>query len=654
MRTNLLLVALLGLFGCGPQDAVLSLGDGEELSTVSDELLYRASRPPGRSIHIAEVDLCEAGIELRATGPSDGTRTVSSFANRTGALVAINGGHSWSGVPAISAHAGQFFGSADQGDLGQAVFGNGFAEFISQSQPYGPRPGDREVLTGLLTLVHDGVAQHATLPHGEYTCSVQHPRTLLGLSRDKRKLFMVVVDGRAPSAGRTGMTCREAADYMVSIGAHWALNLDGGGSSEMVVGGRIVNVPSDGRERAVPTHLAVVRNPGARGHCPVAPVVAPPAPVQTCGRLASNASLARGEQVTSCNGRFVFAHQGDGNVVLYDGSRALWSSRTNGKSTGSLAMQGDGNLVLYSPAGAPLWDTRTNGRAGASLVVQDDGNVVVSVVGLVLWSTNTAQAAPAPAPAPTPSAPPSGCGAIAVNQELARGAEVRSCNGRFLFAHQGDGNVVLYDGSRALWNTRTNGKATRALVMQGDGNLVLYSSTNTALWHTRTNGRAGASLAVQDDGNVVLKLGAQVLWSTNTAQVAAPPPAPTPAPAPAPTPTPAPTVGCGTLNANDALGVNEALTSCDGRFSLVHQGDGNVVLYQGAVARWSTATSGRASSSLVMQGDGNLVLYGTAGQALWNSRTAGKPNARLVLQDDGNLVLYSGASAVWSSGTCCR
>lgn len=90
------------------------------------------------------------------------------------------------------------------------------------------------------------------------------------------------------------------------------------------------------------------------------------------------------------------------------------------------------------------------------------------------------------------------------------------------------------------------------------------------------------------------------------------------------------------------------------RSQLVHQGDGNVVLYQGSVARWSTGTSGLSSSSLVMQGDGNLVLYGAAGQALWNSRTAGNTNAHLVVQDDGNAVLYSGTRAVWSTGTCCH
>ncbi|MEW5742068.1 MAG: phosphodiester glycosidase family protein, partial [Myxococcota bacterium] len=234
LNARVMVLALLAM-ACGPQEGLVAEDEVGGLDTLTSALVYRPIRPPGRSIHVAEVDLCEYGIELRATGPADGTRTVSSFASRTGALVAINGGHSWGGVPAVSAHAGQFFGTADAADLGQAVFGNGLAEFIPMRATYVPRPGDREVMTGLLTLVHDGVAQHALLPNGEYTCAVQHPRTLLGLSRDKRRLFLVVVDGRAPSQGRRGMTCGEAADFMVSLGAWWALNLDGGGSSEMVV-----------------------------------------------------------------------------------------------------------------------------------------------------------------------------------------------------------------------------------------------------------------------------------------------------------------------------------------------------------------------------------------------------------------------------------
>lgn len=71
----------------------------------------------------------------------------------------------------------------------------------------------------------------------------RHPRTAIGISRDGRKLYFAVVDGR--QVGSVGVTLDELANLMVRLGAYDAINLDGGGSSTMVVNGRIVNSPSD-------------------------------------------------------------------------------------------------------------------------------------------------------------------------------------------------------------------------------------------------------------------------------------------------------------------------------------------------------------------------------------------------------------------------
>ena len=71
----------------------------------------------------------------------------------------------------------------------------------------------------------------------------RHPRTAVGYSGDGTKLYFVVVDGRQKQSA--GMTLDELADFMIKLGVYQALNLDGGGSSTMVVDGKIVNSPSD-------------------------------------------------------------------------------------------------------------------------------------------------------------------------------------------------------------------------------------------------------------------------------------------------------------------------------------------------------------------------------------------------------------------------
>ena len=80
------------------------------------------------------------------------------------------------------------------------------------------------------------------------------PRTALGLKKDGT-LLLLVVDGR--SATSSGLTLEELAQYLVKLGAESAVNFDGGGSSEMVINGRIVNKPSDGRERYVSIGLGL-------------------------------------------------------------------------------------------------------------------------------------------------------------------------------------------------------------------------------------------------------------------------------------------------------------------------------------------------------------------------------------------------------------
>ena len=92
--------------------------------------------------------------------------------------------------------------------------------------------------------------------HGSFVAS-RHPRTMAGVRRDG-SLLLVTVDGRRPGWS-AGVTLREGARVMRSLGARDALNLDGGGSTAMAVRGRVANVPSDpGGERKVSDVLLVL------------------------------------------------------------------------------------------------------------------------------------------------------------------------------------------------------------------------------------------------------------------------------------------------------------------------------------------------------------------------------------------------------------
>ena len=79
-----------------------------------------------------------------------------------------------------------------------------------------------------------------------------NPRTAIGIIEEGHYVF-VVSDGRTDES--EGLTLKQLADLMESLGAQTAYNLDGGGSSTMVFQGQVVNNPTTGgssiKERSV-------------------------------------------------------------------------------------------------------------------------------------------------------------------------------------------------------------------------------------------------------------------------------------------------------------------------------------------------------------------------------------------------------------------
>jgi hypothetical protein len=111
-------------------------------------------------------------------------------------------------------------------------------------------------------ILRDGVDVAIDAPTVEGTISrnaeTRHPRSAIGFSRDSSTLFLLVVDGRTQKS--VGMTLVELAAIMRRVGAWQAMNFDGGGSSTMIVGGAVINTPSDSAgERAVGNALLLVK-----------------------------------------------------------------------------------------------------------------------------------------------------------------------------------------------------------------------------------------------------------------------------------------------------------------------------------------------------------------------------------------------------------
>ncbi len=230
-------------------------------------------------IHMLEIDLTFPGIDFLVT-PGDDTiemdlraRTTTNFATEFGTQLAINGSffepfHTqlpWDYYPR----------------LGDPVNVKGFAMsnhlVYSQSNQDWPilclttaqaqiryadcDQKDTQALAGNWMLLKDSVI---IAPED----NALHPRTAVATDSLGSKLWLIVVDGRQPKYSE-GVTLWELAEIALGVGADIALNLDGGGSSTMVMQGdrgtKILNAPFHTnipmRERPVGNHLGIFALP---------------------------------------------------------------------------------------------------------------------------------------------------------------------------------------------------------------------------------------------------------------------------------------------------------------------------------------------------------------------------------------------------------
>ncbi|MCJ7431899.1 MAG: phosphodiester glycosidase family protein [Anaerolineales bacterium] len=236
--------------------------------------------PRVNMVHVIVIDLRVGKVQFIVTPPDNSkgaplnARTTSQFLAERGLQIAINGDGFypwWSRSPldyyphvgdpvtplGFTASRGVVYARGDEVDITQEP-----TLYINKrnSLSMGIRPGKVfNAISGDRLLVTKGE------PEPDLDNSTIDPRTAIGYNRNGRKLILVVVDGRQPFYSE-GMTLAELAHLMSDLGAHYAMNLDGGGSSTLVVEGQtgvpvILNSPVDnyipGRERPVANHLGI-------------------------------------------------------------------------------------------------------------------------------------------------------------------------------------------------------------------------------------------------------------------------------------------------------------------------------------------------------------------------------------------------------------
>lgn len=224
---------------------------------------------------------------------------------------------------------------------------------------------------------------------------------------------------------------------------------------------------------------------------------ATPAAVAIVG---SGTVFKAGHVLWSPNKRYVMAMQSDGNAVVYrvHDKKALWSTETGRHRGAYLDFEANGNLVVFDRAHKPLWQSLTAGNAHSSLAMQNDGNLVIYSHGkkaLWAWATDNAE--------------------LRRGETLTAGHSRLSHNRKFRLVMQTDGNLVLVEGKKVLWNSRTGGHSGSSFSFQSNGNLVVHSVKGTALWQSKTHGTM-TRLLVQDDGNLVLYKGKKAVWNSGT------------------------------------------------------------------------------------------------------------------------------------------
>ena len=278
----LLFPALVGLVWYRATDAQEpGLGNQKLFQGITYTSQERRSPRP-IALHVAVIDLRANGISFLVTPGNRKqekplkARSTSQFLTEFDLQMAINGDgftpwyanspldyYPHSGDPVtpngLAASKGQVYAQGN-GRLPVLYLSN-----KNQAQFNSPTGRIYNALSGTHMLVERG--KPASFKDIEQDTA--EPRSAIGIDKRGRRLILIVVDGRQPGYSE-GMTLAEMAQLMMEFGAYNAMNLDGGGSSTLVMqgqngGAQVLNSPIHtqipGRERPIGNHLGIFARP---------------------------------------------------------------------------------------------------------------------------------------------------------------------------------------------------------------------------------------------------------------------------------------------------------------------------------------------------------------------------------------------------------
>jgi hypothetical protein len=265
------------------------------------KIFHGTRTSPALKTWYLEVDLKKNNIIIKPYLNPVGTEGITAFSSRFNAFAAINGGFfggtsSYSAVvnqlgvlarniASVNRPSGTYY--VTRGFLGMKEtrelsidwiyhFGGNMLDIYRYDNPTentestpapapSPANGTRynELIAGIgggPVLVKNGTKHITYIQEAFFGSGVdinsRLPRTAVGFTEDS-KVIMLVADGR--QAASQGFTLTELAEVMIGLGCVEAMNLDGGGSSQMAVGNQLINLPDGSTfQRPIPTMLAVV------------------------------------------------------------------------------------------------------------------------------------------------------------------------------------------------------------------------------------------------------------------------------------------------------------------------------------------------------------------------------------------------------------